>query len=1549
MNYEGLNDRGQRAYGSGDMSTLFGDAPTTSTPWRQAPRSKKAPLYDKSLVNQALSNPETFNNLSEIDPRTLWSTQPSIVRSGVQHYMDQAPGSAASFADTSNVGNRHPVVYTNSRGHNILLSGHHRATVSLLNGQPLQAVHIQEQRPVTAAKSYTCKFCKEPATKGVLWAEGMGIVPACDKHEQKAKDSIDDPSDISGVKDLTKKSSARPWFVRVAKPSAKPFSGPDNKPLPYGPNTFYRIHPGTRRFSPWKADSTDLEGGAGRFPGYSSFNNPHDLYRYLRGMAWDTGVGPEDSKHGFDLHNPHKWLVTQYQGDHVAHGMDEEPLSMPHSRERVTMPYSTFLNRLNVTPHPDTNRHWHYPEVDEDGSEVGGEKGWHEGNGQGCIPGQPCSNYANFDSLEDGLPYQPTWDPEDDGDIEFPSNHRWGATMRPFFVRQGGSASGEESGLKDRWSAGESAHYEYHCLESPESCDAPLWYRSHQPVQILGPNENDDAWKYMGDLSLAERAGEGSPGTYRVRFPDGHEGDAWEDELFTDPKHWYKPDPPKMPKESSVEVRDLKKTSAIWDPNGPDKLTFRHEPPQENMYGDGFTPHLIEARVNGKYAGYMELHHDLDSPETTASNLSHGIGFVPGEIRNVEIEKPFRGRGIARAIGQYAQSLGVNPVHSNRRTPEGNGFANATPEFGNTPLERPVPSYYAKKATRYVRTDEGADYYGKPIGSPIGDSQGEESPSKDDSHLKGLSPNVAKVVSSAPDESQVEDLRSSNANSAYQYLQSVGDHWEFTPERQKMHEKIIAGKLAEYHGKKSDKPTYMVLGGGPAAGKSSVMSLSVDQENPPLTVNPDDMKAEIPEYNEEVQKGNRNASGIAHEESSYLAKKLQASAQAAGYDIMLDGTGDGSVASMRKKISDARAAGCKVVGAYVTAPTDACVSRALSRGERTGRFVSERVLRSTHIKVSQILPQIIEDFDELNLYDNEVPKGVAPIHVLSYTREGGVRVLDQDRYQKFLDKGKESPDPKEGHNGREGRYQLRSDLQRHSSRRQARELPIRPRRTGSQGLESNQARVGRLREEEQRKGLGYGQRNPVASLEVEGAIDLSRNQPMVVPGHDFNPDSYYRQIGEAGYNDFLSSGIVRPAQGTKQQYSRAYYSQGAPLGRYRLEDIPNYFVETASHPSIRNLPGIYPHTLEGEHLTSKDPMRIYRWHPDEGLSIVHDTTIPLAQKAASKVYEMPYEKFIKTFQPGSGGSWNDAFSEPGFHDGGDEGHSTSSLVNSMKQNGFTHPVDVDVETVMDGLHRVNAAGRAGVPVRYTRTEQSRFAKTWDSSKLPLDFEYIEPEDDYGQHTIRAFHADTGEDVGHIDLDSGNGPVPRGLINMIKVNPQYRGKGVARALGEYAQNNVGIEPIHSDILTGHGKAFKAKTPQWGSVFYDPDGKMQVTPGIKPPKKDPAKQMSLFGANSLQFQHVQDNLHDNIYAVRNGEPVGMLQLHRAHEGTPKELSHLQNGEIRFVGVPPELRGQGIAKSMAEYAQSAGFNPLHSPAQTEDGKGWASKIDLPYATRP
>lgn len=236
--------------------------------------------------------------------------------------------------------------------------------------------------------------------------------------------------------------------------------------------------------------------------------------------------------------------------------------------------------------------------------------------------------------------------------------------------------------------------------------------------------------------------------------------------------------------------------------------------------------------------------------------------------------------------------------------------------------------------------------------------------------------------------------------SAEQYLVKNADgSWGFTAERQALHDQIVNDALAGVP--VSENPTYHVMGGGPAAGKSTMIErggADVPTGKQAVQVNPDDVKTHIPEYN--AMRGDPAAASFAHEESSYVAKRIQAAAFERGHDVVLDGTGDSSEKSINGKISTARAAGYRVVGNYATVPTDVAVERANARGAKTGRYVPESVIRGTHSAVSQIFPKIAGNFDEVKLWDTMgTPK------IIASGGKGKLTVHDQDAYNAFLAKG----------------------------------------------------------------------------------------------------------------------------------------------------------------------------------------------------------------------------------------------------------------------------------------------------------------------------------------------------------------------------------------------------------------------------------------------------------------------------------------------------------------------------------------------------------------
>lgn len=93
--------------------------------------------------------------------------------------------------------------------------------------------------------------------------------------------------------------------------------------------------------------------------------------------------------------------------------------------------------------------------------------------------------------------------------------------------------------------------FEYHCWESDESADAPLWHHSHQ--QALVVNEQDSDGLAFTGSTYDERAEAGCPRVYTVRFADGLEWAACEDELLDSPGQFERPDPPALTTASITE------------------------------------------------------------------------------------------------------------------------------------------------------------------------------------------------------------------------------------------------------------------------------------------------------------------------------------------------------------------------------------------------------------------------------------------------------------------------------------------------------------------------------------------------------------------------------------------------------------------------------------------------------------------------------------------------------------------------------------------------------------------------------------------------------------------------------------------------------------------------------------------------------------------------------------------------------------------------------------------------------------------------------------
>ena len=248
------------------------------------------------------------------------------------------------------------------------------------------------------------------------------------------------------------------------------------------------------------------------------------------------------------------------------------------------------------------------------------------------------------------------------------------------------------------------------------------------------------------------------------------------------------------------------------------------------------------------------------------------------------------------------------------------------------------------------------------------------------------------------------------ANGNHSISKHLDKDGRLTRERELLHEAAVYKFLDGVEKAQAGEQTFYLMGGGPAAGKSSVIKsgqVEVPDRKKAVQVDVDECKKLLPEYQQMVKSGDPKAAAFAHEESSALSKRVIDVACKNGYNVVLDGTGDGSTNGVLKKINNAKASGMKVAGVYVTCDTDTAVARSNARAAKTGREVPEFVVRNTHAAVSRILPEVADKFDTVQLFDTN-GNGKAPKLIATGGNGKGLTVVNgcEKEFQGFIDKGK---------------------------------------------------------------------------------------------------------------------------------------------------------------------------------------------------------------------------------------------------------------------------------------------------------------------------------------------------------------------------------------------------------------------------------------------------------------------------------------------------------------------------------------------------------------
>lgn len=233
----------------------------------------------------------------------------------------------------------------------------------------------------------------------------------------------------------------------------------------------------------------------------------------------------------------------------------------------------------------------------------------------------------------------------------------------------------------------------------------------------------------------------------------------------------------------------------------------------------------------------------------------------------------------------------------------------------------------------------------------------------------------------------------------------------YTDERKRLHDEIMEKALKGLKPPKGNKRV-LFMAGGPASGKSSALALPENQDMQPdqaAEIDPDAIKAQLPEYQEMVAGGDKYAATGAHEESSDLSKRILAEAMTRGLNVLRDGTGDSNPGKFARQMQEMKDAGYDINVFYVNAPTDVAIDRATSRARRTGRWVPTPEIRKQHKHVSMNFDSDIRPLVEngtiahLKMFQTEGD----PV-MFGEGSGGSFSVKDQGLFARFLAKADES-------------------------------------------------------------------------------------------------------------------------------------------------------------------------------------------------------------------------------------------------------------------------------------------------------------------------------------------------------------------------------------------------------------------------------------------------------------------------------------------------------------------------------------------------------------
>src|SRR6478609_7724439 len=216
----------------------------------------------------------------------------------------------------------------------------------------------------------------------------------------------------------------------------------------------------------------------------------------------------------------------------------------------------------------------------------------------------------------------------------------------------------------------------------------------------------------------------------------------------------------------------------------------------------------------------------------------------------------------------------------------------------------------------------------------------------------------------------------------------------YTPERQEVHKGIIGHFMDEGApgaDPRWDKPEVVFLGGPPGAGKSTVrdklQKAGVLDPNRYMTLDPDEVKGQIPEYRGFQKSDPSKAASAVHRESGDIQEDLWRQGQAARKSMIVDST-LGAQQYYSDEIDRLKSEypeyGSTIL--HVDVPERTAQERVESRGRATGRVVRRDTVSKIYNAVGPSIDALKNKVDTTIKFDNRGEPFISAIY------EGGERV-----------------------------------------------------------------------------------------------------------------------------------------------------------------------------------------------------------------------------------------------------------------------------------------------------------------------------------------------------------------------------------------------------------------------------------------------------------------------------------------------------------------------------------------------------------------------------